>query len=314
MVNKIVKYFLVILFLSLQLFAQDFRVLTEIDSAKYLIGDYINIKYRVEYKEGIEFQMPSIKDSLTELTFIKELPTQQYKKDDYIIDEHTFVFSKYDSAGVVVPAIKFRYTNNEGDEKISYSNQVEFVVTTMEVNLQEDIQDVKAPIRIPLNWWMILLYIFILILIALLIYFFYKRYMKKRETEVITKHVIKISPHEIALKALRSLEEQKLWQQGKVKEYHSELTDIIRRYFERRFNFLAMEMPSSEVIDNLKKLSNGNLFEKVESFFSNADLVKFAKFQPLPSLNEKMMTQAYDIVKSTKETVVNETEEVKANV
>ncbi|KUG24799.1 hypothetical protein ASZ90_005381 [hydrocarbon metagenome] len=314
MVSKIVKYFLVILFLSLQLFAQDFRVLTEIDSAKYLIGDYINIKYRIEYKDGIGYQMPSIKDSVHELSFIKELPLQQYKKDDYYIDEHTFVFSKYDSAGVVVPSVKFKYTDSNKDDKISYSNQVEFVVTTMEVNLQEDIQDVKAPIRIPLNWWMILLYVLILILLATLIYFIYRRYLKKKETLIEAKPIIKIPPHEIALKALRSLEEQKLWQQGRVKEYHTELTDIIRRYFEGRFNFLAMEMPSSEVIDNLTKISNGKLFEKVESFFNNADLVKFAKFQPLPSINEKMMIQAYDIVKSTKETVANESEEVKTDV
>lgn len=314
MVIKIVKYFLVFIFLSLHLFAQEFRVLTEVDSSKYLIGDYINIKYRVEYIDGVEFQMPSIKDSLKELTFIKELPIQQYKKDNYIIDEHTFVFSKYDSAGVVVPSIKFEYTDSNKEVKISYSNQVELLVTTMEVNLQEDIQDVKAPIRIPLNWWMILLYILILILLTALIYFLYKRYIKKKETLIESKPVIKIPPHEIAMKALRSLEEQKLWQQGKVKEYHSELTDIIRRYFEGRFNFLAMEMPSSEVIENLKKLSNGKLFEKVESFFSNADLVKFAKFQPLPSINEKMMIQAYDIVKSTKETVANETEGAKTDV
>jgi hypothetical protein len=308
-------FFNIIIFLLLtgSIYAQDFRVRAKADTNLYLVGDYINLTYRVEYRDGVKYSMPSIGDSLTELTFIKELPVQNYDRDDLLIDEYTYVFSKYDSAGVVVPSIKFSYTDKEGNVKTSFSNEVSFDVKTIEVNTQEDIQDVKSPLRIPLDWLAILIYLLILIIVIAAGYFAYQKYIKKKEEGVPAKPVIQIPPHEIALKALRSLEEQKLWQQGKIKDYHSEITDIIRRYFEGRFNFLAMEMPSSEVLRNLKNVNNDEVYKIAESFFNNADLVKFAKFQPMPSINEQMMKQAYEIVDSTKEVVKPKIEET-ANV
>ena len=127
--------------------------------------------------------------------------------------------------------------------------------------------------------------------------------------------IIKIAPHEAALKSLRSLEEQKLWQQGNIKEYHSRITEIIRRYFEERFNFLALEMTSSEVLLNLRSLNEGNkIMDITNSFLSNADLVKFAKFQPIPSVNEEMMKQAYEIVETTKPEIITEKAEEVSNV
>lgn len=313
MVRRLLFNILIILAVTTQFFAQDFRVRAEADTSLYLVGDYIKLTYRIEYREGVKYQMPSIQDSLSELTFIKELPVQNYDRDDLLIDEHKYVFSKYDSAGVVVPSIKFTYTDANGDEQTSYSNEVAFDVKTIEVNTQEDIQDVKSPLRIPLDWLSIFIYVLILLVLLAGGYFVYQKYIKKKEEGVVTKPVVKIPPHEIALKALHSLEEQKLWQQGKVKDYHSVLTDIIRRYFEGRFNFLAMEMPSSDVLSNLKKIDNDKVYKAAESFFSNADLVKFAKFQPMPTVNEEMMKQAYEIVDTTKQ-VAKPLNEENANV
>ena len=47
-------------------------------------------------------------------------------------------------------------------------------------------------------------------------------------------------------------------------------------------------------------------------FLTNADLVKFAKFQPLGSVNEEMMKQARNIVQTTilEKSVIAEEEEV----
>ena len=41
--------------------------------------------------------------------------------------------------------------------------------------------------------------------------------------------------HIIAIDELGALKAKKLWQQGHVKEYYSELTEILRRYFENRY-------------------------------------------------------------------------------
>ena len=132
-------------------------------------------------------------------------------------------------------------------------------------------------------------------------YYVYKRYQKRKAEYVPEKIVIKVPPHVTALNSLRTLREKQLWQKGMIKEYHSEITEIIRRYFEERFNLPALEMTSGEAVDELRKrIGTEAIIEDTTNFLSNADLVKFAKYKPLASVNEEMMKQAEDIVHKTK--------------
>lgn len=86
---------------------------------------------------------------------------------------------------------------------------------------------------------------------------------------------------------LRRLERRKLWQRGFVKQYHSEVTEIIRRYIERRFGVMALEMTTGEVMHNVKQTAMSvEVQETLFKFLSDADLVKFAKYQPTPEENE----------------------------
>ena len=96
------------------------------------------------------------------------------------------------------------------------------------------------------------------------------------------------------------LEEKKLWQQNLVKEYHSEITEIIRQYFNNRFNVSALELTTSELLYELEHVPDAEkILGTTTGFLNNADLVKFAKFVPMSIVNEEMMKQAYDIVYST---------------
>jgi hypothetical protein len=98
---------------------------------------------------------------------------------------------------------------------------------------------------------------------------------------------------------LRVLEEKKLWQQGLVKEYYSEVTEIIRRFFERRWNIIALEMTTDEILVQIKHVPEALMvWKEMGTFFLNADLVKFAKYQPEPAEHEQEMLSAYEIVRS----------------
>ena len=73
----------------------------------------------------------------------------------------------------------------------------------------------------------------------------------------------------------------------------------------RRFSFAALEMPSSEIIPHLNKIKEcESVIDISRDFFENADLVKFAKFQPMPSVNENMLKLAFDIVIKTKPNLI----------
>lgn len=315
MVNKIQKYIvIVILLFSGILSAQTISVNATTDSADYQIGDYIKYMLEFQYTAGTELVIPSVKDSVNTLEFIKELPPVIAELGTKVSDVRTFIFSKYDSTEVTIPAFNIPYTV-AGDTvpKFIRTNIVDLVVRSLEVDSEADIIDVKKPRRIGLDWIFIFIVALIIVVILAAAYFGYTYYKKKKAGEPIIKKVIKIPPDKLALKALYELEEQKLWQQGKIKDYHSDITGIVRKYFEDRFGVLALEITSSELLMELKKLSETTvIYDYTKEFLENADMVKFAKFEPMPSVNEEMMKQAKEIVYKTKPEETSEVvEEVK---
>ncbi len=317
MVSSVIKYSIILtLLLSLSLSAQSVSALASVDSSDYLIGDYITYTLEVRSDKNIEVITPFFRDSLKQVEIISELAP--VKSEDENINSSTFGFvvSYYDSASITIPPIAVRYKSSGSDEeKIVLSNPVTFNVHTVAVEPQLDIKDVKEPLTIPLDWKFILLIVLIVIVALAIAYYLYRRYKKRKAEQPVKKRIIKIPAHVRAMSALDNLENEKLWQKGMVKEYHSKITGIIRGYFEERFNLPALELTTSEQLQQLKRVPDAkNILEITNEFLDNADLVKFAKFVPLPSVNETMMKQAKEIVANTATSETSYIEEEVPNV
>jgi len=253
-----------------------------------------------------------IRDSLKKVEVIRELPPASKEENNIKSTTFEYIISYYDSGSVTISPIAVRYKlSGDDEEKIALSNPVTFTVHTLQVEQQADIKDVKDPLTIPLDWKFILLIVLIVLIVTAAAYYLYRRYKKKKAEQPVKTKIIKIPAHVRVLTALDNLENEKLWQKGKVKEYHSNITGIIRGYFEERFNLPALELTTSEQMQQLKRVPSAeNILSITNEFLNNADLVKFAKFIPLPSVNEEMMKQAKEIVNSTisKETTLVEEE------
>jgi hypothetical protein len=316
MVKKFSIYFVFSVLLAIKLSAQSISVLASVDSSNYLIGDFITYTLEVRADKNIQITTPFIRDSLKKVEIIKELEPLSNEENNIKSTTFGFILSYYDSASITIPPIAIQYkTPGDSQEKIVLSNPVTFNVHKVKVQQQAEIKDVKKPIKIPLDWKLIILIVIaVLILLALAIYF-YLRYKKKKAEQPVKKKIIRIPAHVRALTALNNLEGEQLWQKGRIKEYHSNITGIIRGYFEERFSLPALELTTVEQMQQLRKVSAAeNILEITNQFLNNADLVKFAKFNPLPSVNDEMMKQAKDIVTKTipkePEKVLEETQSV----
>ena len=81
----------------------------------------------------------------------------------------------------------------------------------------------------------------------------------------------------------------------------AEMTDIVREYIELRFPVRALEMTTGEIDAALRQTEvNSSARDKLNKVLTLADLVKFAKEQPLPLENDLSLNQCMDFVRETK--------------
>jgi len=226
-----------------------------------------------------------------------------YTRND---DEHewTFELMTIDTGKVFLPPIAFGYlAKGDTAHQTAYANSLLFTVAGIDVAPDADIKDIKPPMSAPWGWGDIWPYLLAAGLLAGG-WFVYRKYFSKGPEEPDAQVYVPPAtpPHIQALRELRELEEKKLWQQGSTKQYYSECTEIIRRFFEGRFGFPSLEQTSDETIEELqrKKMDQVGL-AAVREFFERADMVKFAKGQPSPDEHQRELTIAYDIVRSMTE-------------
>lgn len=283
------------------------------DSSSIQIGQQakltLSIQYKVDTDDRIKIQWPSIGDTLR-----KEVEVVSQSKIDTVIpdrnDPFTFLQTKtiyvtsFDSGYWAIPPFKFIVNH---DTAGIYTDALLLTVSTVEVDTTQAIKDIKDPYSIDYSWidWIkdhkllvsgVLLGIILLCVIIWLII-----RSRKKIPPVVEEKVIKIPPHIIAFEKLEKLKNDKLWQEGKLKQYHIALTDIIREYIENRFKIPAMEQTTEEILSGFRTVAiDAESKEKLRQLLLLGDLVKFAKEQPLPTENEMSMTNAYDFINGTK--------------
>lgn len=131
------------------------------------------------------------------------------------------------------------------------------------------------------------------------------RSMRRRETEV--KVMPKLPAHVVANKALVELNNRKMWQNGKFKQYYTALTSIIRVYISDRWGISALELTTDETIEALHDVEMPlESRMALVALLRTADMVKFAKAEPEAEENEENYIRAYYFVENTK--LVDETQ------
>ena len=292
-------FIILVLTFSINLLAQEISVTASTDTTDYMIGDQIQYSLFIKMNKDVYIINPFFRDSLKNIDVLEISDPVAEENEDGKSVKYNCVLSRFDSAQVTIPPIKIEYrTKADSALKSVLSNAVTFNVHRMNVAMEEEIKDIKPPIR--LFDYLFIIYILIGIIVLVIGYFIYRKYFKKKPQTEIKPIAEKIPLHQLTLRKLEQLDKEELWQKGFVKDYHSKITDIIREYFEKQFGLPALERTTTESLKLLSKHPQGiKVIDITSQFLSNADLVKFAKFTPLENVNREMMTQAKDIVKKT---------------
>ena len=284
-------------------FGQQSEVKARLDSTHILIGDYLNVQLSVKAPVATKVLFPAVQPWLPD-----SIEMIGVSKIDTLIDiaayKQTVTVTAFDSGSFVFPALPFYSADSV---LLGTTNPLPFEVTTVPVDTTLAIKDINLPVKVPLTFKEVLPYILAVLAVALLvalIVFLILRFAKKeKKPKVKVKVVPKEKAHIIALSRLEALRIKKLWEVGEVKAYYSELTDIIRDYMENRWEFGAMEMVTPEIMAELERLNlSAEDRERMREILNTADLVKFAKWQPMPTDHDRCFKDAVGFVQATAET------------
>lgn len=295
MMKKIFSILFVMLFFASLAFTQDVQLTAKINGDTFRLGDWIDVTVEGRINTPVDTIAPAVKDSIGSFELISAAR-------DGVNPKWILRVTSTDSGRVFLPPIPFAY-KLKGDTAthIAYTNSFFLTLTGLSINPQGEIKDIKSPLWAPWLFEDFLPYLITIIVICAVAGAFYYFYWRKKKLKAGAVEEVKvvIPPHREALTALRVVEEKKLWQQGSVKEYYTETTEIVRRFFEKRWNVVALEMTTDDILDQMKHIPESlPVWKAMETFFRTADMVKFAKSQPAPSDHENEMKYAYDIVRA----------------
>jgi len=294
--------------------AQNIQVLAKLDQDSIKIGDQTKLRLIVHQPSKEHVIFPALKDTLTSKVQIigaGKLDTVFDPQDhERATVTQTYTITAFDEGSYTITAFSFK-----NKDSVLTSNDVNLLVRTVKVDTTKAIYDIKQPLGVEYNLWDwlrdhlvgVLIGLGIALLIVGVVWYIKSR--PKKEA-VVEEEKVQLTLTEEMLNKLRELRDRKLWQNGAIKEYYIELSDIIREYLERRYVVKTHEKTTDEIFQGIKymDISDGDR-SLLRQILVLADLVKFAKEKPVAAENEQVMDYAIRFVNNTQQVIIKPKEQ-----
>lgn len=269
-----------------------------VDSLNMLIGDQQTLVFNITSPAGIN---PSdihteFLDTCKFLEIITQSTWTRSEGNQLILQEKNIRFGIFDEGHFVIPAC---FAIHRNDTFWTYPIPID--VRGIEPD-STGLMPIKGIVLEKPSWtdylaWLIGAGV---LLIGYLIYLYYKKVQANKLRKKTEIPEIVLLPHELALQKLQGLKQSRLWEHGEVKEFHVQLTYILREYLEGRFNFPALESTTNEIEKAIQTLGlHADQITQVHNLLHVADWVKFARGRPEENANSVALDQAIDLVTRT---------------
>lgn len=303
------------------LVAQKSSVQATVQPTEIVIGEQalINLKVITPKERTILFPVYE-KELIPGIEVIGMLPTDTLIENNVMTLNFKYVVTSFDSTLYHIPFIPFFdgtdtiYSNSFGlkvispelsDSTLAYLEKINKGETDSIDFRQLQLYDIKPVRKAPFVWtdylwilWVLLGVILVIGLIGLIIYLV----LNKKKKGYFFKPPQVLPAHVRALTELDRLKAERIWQQGREKDFYIKLTDVLRTYIYEREGINAMEMTSGEILNEIRKTTDiESVYDNLKQILSTSDLVKFAKYKPYPDENDLSLVNAYFFVNQTRE-------------
>lgn len=261
----------------------------------YHIGDDIPLTVTLRVPKDLRCEIPS--HVVLDPFVIKKFEKTSVLEGDDIRTSLSFALTAFTVGTVRVPPITVEYTGPDGQPAGISTPEVPVTILSLLTPEITDIKGIKRPVSIMEKDYSLVETGGGFLAIALA-FFLAHRYLRRPRAAAAAIPAPALSPEEIALMELDAVEAAGLPEKGLWKEYYSGVSDALRRYIGARWGIIAMEMTTAEILSVLKEPGMGErLRTPLRHVLTEADLVKFAKFIPVPEQAKAALKEARVFVK-----------------
>lgn len=270
------------------------------------IGDRFLFTIEVERDLMQEVYFPDFKQSVEHYEMIEDRPVDTLSREGRRLKLRKSYLMAAFQEGIHKVLPEVMYLDKNIIDTLRGEDTLRLMVTTFQIDsTSHTIFDIKPQRTLKFKFGEISGYVtwtIIAIIIVVLLFLIAKRILAHygKSFSDIFKPAPPLPPHEIALRDLKKLHSERLWQEDKHKLYYSGLTDILRAYIAGQFGVGALEMTSDEIIEAMRgvEIPQKQKMDLTE-LLRDADLVKFAKAMPEAEANEAAYTMALNFVEQT---------------
>jgi hypothetical protein len=270
-----------------------------VDKKAVTIGENVTYTISVAADKSIDIEFPDLTKAFKGLSVV-----DSGEKTGFFFNRRTrtvwVVLRTFTPGAYQVPKQEIKYKKHrDSGWNTAFTDECSVNVVSLlgKAGAAAGLADIKGPldIRTPLP---VILLLSLVVLILVMV-FWKKIFPGKKKAEVL------IQPwkaHETAYARLDELRRKGLLAKGMIKQYYTELSDILRHYLENRFSLKAPEMTTEEFIVYMREYSEIGREQKdlLKEFLTNCDLVKFARYVPPESEGDAVFDTVKMFVDRTK--------------
>ena len=316
--------------------AEPLQVEAEVDRRDIAVGDTFSLDLHLDWEEGVEVKPVAVGDMIGSFVVRDISRGLATRVGDRFKRTVSLLLTVFETGPQTIPSIPVVFIDQDGSVGKMETSSIDIVVETILPEGAGGIRDIKAPLAVPKRWKdLFLSYLLVFGLIAgtaLSVLFSVKR---KHEIDALLRRVwhriagplrylilrllalIRVArtgkqerltfdvrvdepdlmPEEAALKELERIAALGLIERGRIKDHYTLVSEVVRRYLERKYNVLAMESPISYTLSELSECDVSSAgYALIEEILREGDLVKFAKHTPLAEMVDSLLDRARRIV------------------
>lgn len=292
---KITYHFIFLLLLSfvaIKSLAQSVEV--KADKSSILIGERLQYDLTCKLPSpgyAINFKFP---DSVSRFEVIENNNFDTTRSGTDFLVHKKIIFTSFDSGAWYIPSFEVLIERPNFSRRF-YTDSLLVDVGYSPADSTGQLRDIKPLIEVTITDYT-LYYIAGAVLLAIIIGILLYRYLKNRKKNPGTIFDASLSPFDEAMNALKQLNEKELSDQVQVKEYHSSLAVIFKRYFSRKLGENMMNRTTGEILLKSKGFDDARLVSALAEALRLTDAVKFAKYLPGKQTSEESLLQVKEAI------------------